>query len=156
MLLCWIGVEAMAKFNPAMLVPSSLTKEFAKESGGRTIKDVVLANIEKMKAQWAAGDKAEGKLNYRVAGERVCFTIRVSNQALVLGTFEDGGVTSDVREMTVPKANFAEALDFYAERIRAGDMDAQLATLDGKKAARTEKLRATRAGKKGGEAQPAK
>ena len=143
----------MAKFNPSLLVPAVQAPEFNKEAGRRTVKDVVLDNINKMKEQWKAGDAAEGKLNFKVAGDKVAFTIRVSNSALVLERLKVQDTDVDVREMTAPKANFIEALDYYADRIKGGEYDAQLATLTDKKAARTDKMRSTRAAKK---AEPAK
>jgi hypothetical protein len=142
----------MAKFNPALLVPAIAAD---KGSAARSAKDVALANIAKMKEQFAAGEGAEGKINFKpVDGGRLAFTIRVSNTPLVLERTKVQDTDVDVREMTVPAANFTDALDYYADRIKAGEYDAQLATLTDKKAARTEKLRTTRATKKA--AEPAK
>ena len=50
--------------------------------------------------------------------------------------------------MTVPKANFNDALDYYADRIKTGEYDAQLAAMGEKKAQRNDKMRSTRAAKK--------
>lgn len=72
----------MAKFNPAMLVPAQQAPEFSKGSVARTVQQVALDNIARMKEQFAAGDAAEGKKNFKVAGEKVAFTIRVSNSAV--------------------------------------------------------------------------
>ena len=139
----------MAKFNPALLVPAIAAD---KGSAARSAKDVALANINKMKEQFAAGEAAEGKVNFKpVDGGRLAFTIRVSNTPLVLERTKVQDTDVDVREMTVPAANFTDALDYYADRIKAGEYDAQLATLTEKKTARTEKLRTTRAGKKAAE-----
>jgi hypothetical protein len=136
----------MAKFNPSLLVPAVAAD---KGSAARSAKDVALANINKMKEQFAAGEAAEGKVNFKpVDGGRLAFTIRVSNTPLVLERTKVQDTDVDVREMTVPAANFTDALDYYADRIKAGEYDAQLATLTDKKAARTEKLRTTRASKK--------
>jgi hypothetical protein len=141
----------MSKFSPAMLVPAIAAD---KGSAARSAKDVALANINKMKEQFAAGEGAEGKINFRpVDGGRLAFTIRVSNTPLVLERTKVEDTEVEVREMTVPAANFKDALDYYSDRIKAGEYDAQLATLTDKKAARTDKLRATRASKK--EAKPA-
>ncbi len=142
----------MSKFNPSMLVPA-----LAADKGGaaRSAKDVALGNINRMKEQFAAGDAAEGKINFKaIDGGRVAFTIRVSNTPLVLEKTKVKDTEVEVREMSIPKANFTEALDYYADRIKAGEYDAQLATLTEKKAARTDKLRQTRATKKA--AEPAK
>ena len=140
----------MSKFNPAMLVPASLEKN---TSAARSAKDVALANIEKQKHLFNTPED-NGKRTFTVDGNRVAFTLRVSNQALVLGQYEVDGVKADVKEMTVPKANFAEALDYFADKVKAGEFDVQLAALDEKKTARTAKLKQTRAGKKA-EAKPA-
>lgn len=136
----------MTKFNPALLVPAIAVD---KGSAARSAKDVALANIAKMKEQFAAGEGAEGKVNFKpVDGGRLAFTIRVSNTPLTLERTKVQDTDVDVREMTVPAANFTDALNYYADRIKAGEYDAQLATLTEKKTARTEKLRTTRAGKK--------
>lgn len=135
----------MSKFTPAMLVPAVA----ANNSAARSAKDVALANINKMKEQFAAGEAAEGKLNFKsIEGGRVSFTIRVSNSALVLERTKVQDTDVDVKEMTVPAANFGDALDYYADKIKAGEYDAQLTTLSEKKAQRTDKLRTTRAAKK--------
>jgi len=140
----------MSKFNPAMLVPASLDKS---TSAARSAKEVALANIEKQKHLFNTPED-DGKRTFTVDGNRVAFTLRVSNQALVLGQYEVDGVKADVKEMTVPKANFAEALDYFADKVKAGEFDVQLAALDEMKTARTAKLKQTRAGKKV-EAKPA-
>lgn len=143
----------MTKFNPALLVPALAS---ANNSNARTAKEVALANIDKMKEQYAAGDGAEGKLNFKaVDGGRVAFTIRVSNTALVLERTKVQDTEVDVKEMTVPAVNFGDALEYYADRIKAGEYDAQLTTLTQKKEQRTDKLRTTRASKKTAET-PAK
>ena len=138
----------MAKFNPAMLVPAQQAPEFSKGSAARTVQQVALDNIARMKEQFAAGDAAEGKLYFKVAGEKVAFTIRVSNSALVLERVKVRDTDVDVREMSVPKANFVEALDYYEDRIKGGEYDGQLTALTEKKEQRTTKMRATRASKK--------
>jgi len=138
----------MGKFNPAMLVPAQQAPEFNKAAAGRPVAQVALDNINKMKEQFQAGDGAEGKLNFKVAGEKVAFTIRVSNSALVLERAKVQDTDVDVKEMSVPKANFMDALDYYADRIKAGEYDAQIATLSDKRVARTDKMRTTRAAKK--------
>jgi hypothetical protein len=129
-----------------MLVPAIAAD---KTSAARSAKDVALANINKMKEQFAAGEGAEGKINFKaVEGGRLAFTIRVSNTPLVLERTKVEDTEVAVREMTVPAANFTDALAYYADRINAGEYDAQLATLTEKKSARTDKLRATRAARK--------
>lgn len=136
----------MAKFNPAMLVPAVAVNA---GSAARSAKDVALANIDRMKEQFAAGLAAEGKRNFQhIDGNRIQFTIRVSNTPLVLERTKVEETEVEVREMTVPTANFTDALDYYADRITAGEYDVQLAALEDKKVARTEKLKATRAAKK--------
>jgi hypothetical protein len=143
----------MAKFNPAMLIPAISAPEFSKEAAGRSVAQVALDNIAKMKEQFQAGDGAEGKLNFKVAGDKVAFTVRVSNSALVLERVKVQDTDVGVKEMSVPKANFMDALDFYADRIKAGEYDAQIALLTERKENRTTKMRSTRAAKN---AEPAK
>ena len=143
----------MSKFSPAMLVPALQVAEFNKAVGGRTVQQVALDNIAKMKEQYAAGDSAEGKLNFKLSGDKIAFTIRVSNSALVLERVKVQDTDVDVKEMSVPKANFNDALDYYADRIKAGEYDAQIASLSEKRVARTDKMKTTRAAKK---AEPAK
>lgn len=137
----------MARFDPKLLVPAVAA---GTTSAARSAKDVALANINKMKEQFAAGEGAEGKVNFKaIDGGKVAFTIRVSNTPLVLERTKVEDTDVEVKEMTIPSANFTDALDYYADRIKAGEYDAQLATLTDKKTARTEKLRTTRATKKG-------
>jgi len=138
----------MSKFNPALLVPAAA----AVTSAARSAKEVALANIAKQKHLFLNPEE-EGKRTFKLSedGKQVVFTLRVSNTPLVLGQYDVDGVKSDVREMMVPKPNFADALDYFKDRVEAGEFDAQLATLNDKKTARTEKLRTTRASKKAGE-----
>ncbi|MET4594565.1 MULTISPECIES: hypothetical protein [unclassified Sphingomonas] len=138
----------MARFDPKMLVPALATD---KGSAARSAKDVALANISKMKEQYGAGEGAEGKVNFKaVDGGRLAFTIRVSNTPLVLERTKVEDTEIEVREMTIPAANFSDALDYYADRIKAGEYDVQLTALSEKKEARTSKLRETRATKRVG------
>lgn len=138
----------MARFNPSLLVPASQVAEFNKAGAARTVQQVALDNIARMKEQFAAGDAAEGKVNFKLSGDRVAFTIRISNTALVLERTKVQDTDVDVKEMSVPKANFTDALDYYADRIKAGEYDAQLEALSAKKATRTDKMRSTRAARK--------
>ncbi len=138
----------MTKFNPSMLVPAQLAPEFSKQGAARSVQQVAQDNINKMKEQFKAGDAAEGKVNFKIVADKVAFTIRVSNTALTLERTKIQDTDVEVKEMTVPKANFIEALDYYADRIKAGEYDAQLVTLTEKKEQRTSKLKLTRAAKK--------
>lgn len=138
----------MARFDPKLLIPAAQVAEFSKQGNARTVQQVALDNIAKMKEQFAAGEGAEGKLNFKVVGDRVAFTIRVSNTALVLERVKVQDTDVDVKEMTVPKVNFNDALDYYADRIKTGEYDAQLAAMGEKKAQRNDKMRSTRAAKK--------
>lgn len=141
----------MAKFNPSLLAPAVAANA---ASAQRSAKEVALANIAKQ-AHLFKTPEDDGKRTFKsIEGGRVQFTLRVSNTPLVLGQYEVDGVKADVREMTVPAANFAEALDYFADKVKAGEFDVQLAALDEKKTARTAKLRKTRSEKKV-EAKPA-
>lgn len=136
----------MSKFSPAMLIPAAQLEGF--KSAARTLHAVALDNINKMKEQHAAGEGAEGKLNFKLVGDKMAFTVRVNNTALVLERVKVQDTDVDVKEMSVPKAHFTDALDYYADRIKAGEYDAQLAALEEKRTARTDKMRSTRATKK--------
>lgn len=137
----------MSKFNPNMLVPAAKVEDFVKPGAQRSVQAVALDNIAKMKHLFQHPEE-DGKRNYKVSGNNVSFTIRVNNTALVLGQYEQDGVTADVREMAVPKANFIDALDYFADKVKAGEFETQLASLDEKRTARTTKMRSTRAAKK--------
>jgi hypothetical protein len=136
-------------FDPKNLVPVSAVAALAGVVGQRTTKAVALDNIKKQielidpkrdgkRSFWDT--TKEGKKSYTGQGSHVAFTIRVGNQALKL--------QGDITELAVPKADFRAALEHFAKEIDAGKMDQQLAALDGKRAARTDKMRSTRAGKK--------
>ena len=140
----------MARFDPKLLVPANQVEGFAKPATQRSVVQVALDNINKMKEQFAAGDAAEGKLNFKLAGDKIAFTIRVNNTALILERVKVQDTDVEVREMAVPKANFTDALDYYADRIKAGEYTAQLETLSASRTARTDKMRTTRAAKKDG------
>lgn len=140
----------MARFDPKMLIPAL---PGAADTNKRAIKDVVLANITKMKEQYAAGENVKGKKNFKpVDDNRIEFTIRVSNTPLILERAKVQDTEVEVAAMTVPAANLNDALDYYADRIKAGEYDAQLAALTEKREARTTKLKQTRAAKKGEQA----
>lgn len=138
----------MAKFSPALLVPASQIEGFAKTGTQRSVTQVAIDNINKMKEQWAAGDAAEGRKTYKAVGDKVAFTIRVNNTALVLERTKVQETDVEVREMAVPAEHFLAALDFYADRIKGGEYDDQLLALEASREQRTTKLRATRAEKK--------
>lgn len=140
----------MAKFNPSLLVPANAQAASAQ----RSAKEILLDNLNKQKHLFNTPED-EGKRTFKtIEGGRVAFTIRVSNTPLVLGEYEVDGVKADVREMTVPTENFLDALSYFADKVKAGEFDGQLAALDEKKTARTAKLRKTRQEKKA-EAKPA-
>lgn len=135
----------MAKFNPSLLAPAVAANA---ASAQRTAKEVALANIAKQSHLFSHPED-DGKRTFKaIDGGRVQFTLRVSNTPLILGQYETDGVKADVREMTVPQANFIEALDYFADKVKAGEFDGQLAVLDEKKTARTAATRKTRAEKK--------
>ncbi|MES3097250.1 hypothetical protein [Sphingomonas aerolata] len=136
----------MTKFSPAMLVPAQAA---GATSAARSAKGVALANIARMKHLFLNPGE-EGKRTFKLSedGKVVSFTLRVSNTPLVLGQYDIDGVKSDVREMTCPKAAFADALDYFTDKVNAGEFDAQLTVMGEKKEARVNKLRATRATRK--------
>ncbi len=141
----------MARFDPKLLIPAQQAPEFSKVAVGRSIQQLALDNIERMHAEFPKaqkGEKLERKPSFKIAADKVAFTIRVNNSALVLERVKVQDTDVDVKEMSVPVANFLDALSYYADRIKAGEYDAQLTTLGEKKAARTDKMRTTRAAKK--------
>lgn len=141
----------MARFDPKLLVPAQQTPEFSKAAATRSVQQVALDNIERMRAEFPQvqkGEKLERKPSFKVAGDKVAFTIRVNNSALVLERVKVRDTDIDVKEMSVPTANFMDALTYYADRIRSGEYDAQLTSLSEKRDARTSKMRSTRAAKK--------
>ncbi|UYY77518.1 hypothetical protein [Sphingomonas sp. R1] len=134
-------------FDPKNLIPAAQVSAFSKDAGQRSTKQVALDNIAKMRELFL-DPKKEGKRNFKVADDRVAFTIRVNNTALVLEVANVQGTKVEVREMSAPKADFAAALDYYAERIRKDEYKSQLDALAGKREQRTSKMRQTRAAKK--------
>jgi|GEM_PF-1855679 len=140
-------------FDPKSLVPAAHVEAFSKATGQRSMKQVALDNIERTKALFL-DSKKEGKRNFKAVGDRVAFTIRVNNTALMLEVADVNGTKVDVREMTAPTKAFVDALDYYAERIRKDEFKAQLDALAGKREQRTSKMRQTRAAKKTEGAKP--
>ncbi len=141
----------MARFDPKLLIPAQQAPEFNKAAAGRSVAQVALDNIERMRAEFPKvqkGEKLERKPSFKVAGDKVAFTIRVNNSALVLERVKVQDTDVDVKEMSVPTANFLDALTYYADRIKAGEYDAQLTMLGEKREARTSKMWTTRAAKK--------
>ncbi len=141
----------MARFDPKLLVPAQQVAEFSKAAATRSVQQVALDNIERMREEFAKvqkGEKLERKANFKTAGDKTAFTVRVNNSALVLERVKVQDTDVDVKEMSVPTANFMDALTYYADRIKAGEYDAQLTTLSEKREARTDKMRTTRAAKK--------
>jgi hypothetical protein len=141
----------MARFDPKLLVPAQQTPEFSKAAATRSVQQVALGNIERMRElfpQVQKGEKLERKPTFKIAGDKVAFTIRVNNSAIVLERVKVRDTDIDVKEMSVPTANFLDALTYYADRIRSGEYDAQLTTLSEKRDARTSKMRSTRAATK--------
>lgn len=141
----------MARFDPKLLVPAQETPEFSKIAATRSVQQVALDNIERMRVEFPQvqkGEKSERKPSFKIAGDKVAFTIRVNNSAIVLERVKVRDTEIDVKEMSVPTANFMDALTYYADRIRSGEYDAQLTSLSEKRDARTSKMRSTRAAKK--------
>lgn len=141
----------MARFDPKLLVPAQQTPEFSKAAAARSVQQVALDNIERMRVEFPQvqkGEKLERKPSFKIAGEKVAFSVRVNNSAIVLERVKVQDTNIDVKEMSVPTANFMDALTYYADRIRSGEYDAQLTSLSEKRDARTSKMRSTRAAKK--------
>jgi hypothetical protein len=139
-------------FDPKNLVPASSVAALSKPEGGRTMKAVALDNIDKQVALLA--DAAiEGKRTFRVVGDKSAFQVRISNQPLDLEVYVDGK-PAKTKEVSVASKDLKDAFLYYRKEIEAGKYDAQLEALTGKREARTNKLKATRAAKKA--ASPAK
>jgi hypothetical protein len=132
-------------FDPKNLAPAANIAALSKAQAGRTMKAVALDNIDKQVALLA--DKAmEGKRTFRVVGDNSAFSVRVGNQALELEVFVDGK-PAKTKEVAVPTKDLKDAFTYYRKEIEAGKYDAALAALDTGRAARVEKMRATRAAK---------
>lgn len=129
----------MTKFNPTSLKSVSAVADLAKTGTAmRSAKDVVIAGIEKQLALFA-DPKAEGKRWFRSGATDTAFSIRYSNRPLKLRGEEN--------QLAVPTAQFKDAMAYYVEEVKSGKFDAQLAELEKGIAARSEKMRATRASK---------
>ena len=137
-------------FDPKNLVAATSVEAFAQASGRRTTKAVALDNIarqielidpkrEGKRTFWDT--VVDGKRSYTGQGSHVGFTIRVANKALRL--------QGDIQELAVPKADFRGALEHFSREVAADKFKAQLDALDGARSSRTEKMRQTRAAKKG-------
>ncbi len=129
----------MTKFNPTALKSVSAVADLAQTaSNKRSAQDVVLAGIEKQLALFA-DPEADGKRWFRSGATDTAFSIRYSNQKLKLRGDED--------QLAVPTAQFGDAMAYYVEEVKAGKFDAQLAVIEKGIAARSDKMRETRAAK---------
>ncbi|MFX4087505.1 hypothetical protein ACKU27_20665 [Sphingobium yanoikuyae] len=124
-------------FNPTALKSVSAVADLT-TTGKRSARDVVL---EAIKTQIALFNepKKEGRRWFRSGANDTAFSIRYANTALKL--------KGEETQLAVETKLFPEALAYFADEIGKGKFDQQLEALEKARAARTEKMRATRKSK---------
>lgn len=124
-------------FNPTALKSVSAVADLT-TTGKRSARDVVL---EAIKTQIALFNepKKEGRRWFRSGANDTAFSIRYANTALKL--------KGEETQLAVETKLFPEALAYFADEIGKGKFDQQLEVLEKARAARTEKMRATRKSK---------
>lgn len=127
----------MAAFNPNALKSVSAVADLS-ATGKRSARDVVLEAI-KLQIKLFNDPKMDGRRWFRSGACDTAFSIRYSNTALKL--------RGDETQLAVETKSFPDALAYFSEQIAQGKFDDQLATLEKARAARTEKMRATRQAK---------
>ena len=132
-----IGVNDMA-FNPTALKSVAAVADLS-ATGKRTARDVVLDGIKAQLALFAE-PKKEGRRWFRSGATDTAFSLRYGNTALKL--------RGDEQQLAVETKSFPDAMNYFADEVKAGKFDKQLAELEKARAARTDKMRATRAEKK--------
>ena len=141
----------MTAFNLAALKPATAIEGLGKPAAQspKTAKQAAVANIDaqlalldpKVDGKRTFWDRVvDGKRSYTGEGTHVGFYVKVGSTKLMLGGTQEAGVA---------KAKFEETLKGIRAAIDSGQLDEQLAVLDGAKSARTSKLRTTRQAKKG-------
>jgi len=135
-----IGVYAMANFNPAMILPTARSAEFA-DAGEqkRSAKTILIEGIVKQ-IDFYANPTKEGRRWFVRGQKEVCLTLRIGNKPLKLNGEET--------KVVVPAEHFDAAMNHYKSEIEKGKFDAQLAEADKGMEERRDKLRATRSAKK--------
>ncbi|WP_022682124.1 hypothetical protein [Sphingobium bisphenolivorans] len=129
----------MAAFNPNALKSVSAVADLG-ATGKRTARDVVLEGI-KQQLKLLADPKVEGRRWFRSGVSDTAFSIRYGNTALKLRGQET--------QLAVETKSFSDALNYFSDEIAKGKFDDQLAELEKARATRTDKMRETRAAKKG-------
>lgn len=131
----------MATFNPAMIVSAAKSAEFAGEGEqGRNAKAILLDGIAKQ-IELFKNPLQDGRRWFSVGKTEVAITLRVNNKPLpIMGT---------ETKVVVPLAHFEEAMLHFKQQVEKGQMDDALKDADEGISTRREKLRATRAEKKG-------
>jgi hypothetical protein len=129
----------MAAFNPAAIKPASKSTEFGQTGNTRAAKDVLLTGIDAQLALYR-DPKAEGRRWFTIGKSETMLTLRYGNKALVL---KDGE-----KSVVVPNDQFEPAMAYFKEQVGKDAYADQLTELEKGRAARTDKMRATRAQKK--------
>lgn len=129
----------MAAFNPAAIKPASKSTEFGQTGNTRAAKDVLLAAIDAQLALYK-DPKTEGRRWFTIGKSETMLTLRYGNKALVL---KDGE-----KSVVVPNDQFEPAMAYFKEQVGKEAYADQLTELEKGRAARTDKMRATRAEKK--------
>jgi hypothetical protein len=135
-------------FDIKMLKPATAFDTLgATEKGAINSKAVALRNIEIQLGLLDATTEGrrtfwdtvvDGKRSYTGKGTSVGFNVKVGSTKLMLGGTQEPGVA---------KAEFQATLKGIKVAIEAGQLDDQFADLDQARAARTDKMKATRAAK---------
>lgn len=127
-------------FNPTALKSVASVADLSDNKGKRTAKATVLEGI---KAQLAlfADPKAEGRRWFRSGATDTAFSIKYGTTALKL--------KGEETQLAVETKLFPEAMAYFSKLVEEGKMDDQLSVLEKARAARTDKMRQTRAAKKG-------
>ncbi|WP_313040748.1 hypothetical protein [Sphingobium yanoikuyae] len=124
-------------FNPTALKSVSAVADLT-TTGKRSARDVVLEAIKTQIALFNESKK-EGRRWFRSGANDTAFSIRYANTALKL--------KGEETQLAVETKLFPEALAYFADEIGKGKFDQQLEALEKARAARTEKMRATRKSK---------
>lgn len=126
-------------FNPTALKSVASVADLSDNKGKRTAKATVLEGI---KAQLAlfADPKAEGRRWFRSGATDTAFSVKYGTTALKL--------KGEETQLAVETKLFPEAMAYFSAEVEKGKFDDQLSVLEKARAARTDKMRATRQAKK--------
>ncbi|WP_454883975.1 hypothetical protein [Sphingomonas oryzagri] len=125
-------------FNPTALKSVASVADLSDNKGKRSAKATVLEGIKSQLALFA-DPKAEGRRWFRSGATDTAFQLKYGTTALKL--------KGDETQLAVETKLFPEAMAYFSAEVEKGKFDDQLAVLEKARAARTDKMRATRAAK---------